>query len=154
MSLQAILDELKKFNVLESIDRSLMENEAQIVDLNIQQHVELGVDNTGLKFSSFEPYSNQTIEFKAFTGTLTNGNPIIVNLDQDGDFHDGFYIDRERLGKYNIDSKDSKRDKLVNKYDPELFGLTDKNQRFVNNEIILPDINNDIRKALSKGLNK
>jgi len=146
--LQKAIKAFNNWNLFDEFNKAIIEREAEIVDLNILQHREKGVYNTGVEVSSIFEYAPLTIELKRADGTLTSNNPDIINFHQDGDFHNGFTIDREAANKWSIDSNDSKTEELKENWesgDNKLFGLTDENQEQANT-YILEEISDSIQK--------
>lgn len=151
MTLKKSINALKKFDINEIIDKSLKDNEAQIVDFNILQHTEKGVYNTGVEISSIFEYAPLTIELKRASGTLTNNNPDIINLDDSGDWHNSGEIERINKDHWEAVFKDSKTDELEDNFNSgnnEIRGLTDENMEKVE-QIVLEDINNSLNKLFS-----
>lgn len=63
-----------------------------------------------------------------------------------GDFYKGFKIKYNGLSKpFNIFSTDSKSTDLVDKYG-DIFGLTKDNEKYLNYEIIKPELEEFIKK--------
>ena len=151
MSLKPTINKLKNWDVYEEIDKSLKKNEAEIVDMNILQHTEKGVYNTGIEINSVFEYAPLTIELKRASGTLTNNNPEIINLNDSGDYHDGYNIKRLNKKAWEIESTDSKADELDDNFNSgknEIRGLTDENQNEAEN-IISEDIANSLEVIFS-----
>ena len=146
--LQKAIKKIREFDLYESFNEAIENNEAEITDLNIAQHREKGVYNTGIEISSIFEYAPLTIELKRAEGKLTNNNPDIINLHDDGDFHRGFEINILSRNNWEIDSDDNKTEELKDNWesgDNKLFGLTNENQQEANN-IILEDIRERIQK--------
>jgi len=151
MSLKPTINKLKNWDVYEEIDKSLKKNEAEIVDMNILQHTEKGVYNTGIEINSVFEYAPLTIELKRASGTLTNNNPEIINLNDSGDYHDGYNIKRLNKKAWDIESTDSKADELDDNFNSgknEIRGLTDENKNEAEN-IISEDIANSLEVIFS-----
>ena len=151
MSLKPTINKLKNWDVYEEIDKSLKKNEAEIVDMNILQHTEKGVYNTGIEINSVFEYAPLTIELKRASGTLTNNNPDIINLNDSGDYHDGYNIKRLNKKAWDIESTDSKADELDDNFNSgknEIRGLTDENKNEAEN-IISEDIANSLEVIFS-----
>jgi len=151
MSLKPTINKLKNWDVYEEIDKSLKKNEAEIVDMNILQHTEKGVYNTGIEINSVFEYAPLTIELKRASGTLTNNNPEIINLNDSGDYHNGYNIKRLNKKAWDIESTDSKADELDDNFNSgknEIRGLTDENKNEAEN-IISEDIANSLEVIFS-----
>jgi len=151
--LNAILDLRAK---LSAINDSLMDNtlviaslskpinEAQICELNSEQQLyDYGVNALGVEISSYQPYAPLTIDIKTTKGQPSDR----VTLRDTGDFHGSFFV---KFGKDGlvIDATDSKRDKLVRKYGKQIFGLTQESKTYVSNEIVKPELLDEIKAIL------
>ena len=151
MTLKKTINALNNWDVYEVIDKSLKDNEEQIVDFNILQHTEKGVYNTGIEINSVFEYAPLTIELKRASGTLTNNNPEIINLNDSGDYHNGYNIKRLNKKAWDIESTDSKADELDDNFNSgknEIRGLTDENMAETE-QIILKDIVDSLNVILS-----
>ena len=141
--LSAINDSLMD-NTLVIASLSKPINEAQICELNSEQQLyDYGVNALGVEISSYQPYAPLTIEIKAMNGQPSDR----VTLRDNGDFHDSFFV---KFGKdgMEIDATDSKRDKLVRKYGKQIFGLTQESKTYVSNEIVKPELLDEIKAIL------
>lgn len=151
MSLQSDINKLKKWDALEETNKSIEKNKAEIVDMNILQHTEKGVYNTGVLISSIFEYAPLTVELKRASGTLTNNNPEIINLNDSGDYHDGYNIKRLSKKVWEIESTDSKSDELDDNFNSgknEIRGLTNENMDEAE-KIISSDVENSLSLILS-----
>lgn len=84
-----------------------------------------GINGKGVKIMSYAPYCAKTVYNKRRKGQPTTR----VTLRDTGAFaEEGFvkFVDGPS-GGFAITSADRKTEKLVNKYGPEIFRLTDKN---------------------------
>jgi len=122
MDIRLLHNRIKNFDVISLMPKIIKDLETTITDMNRDQ-LEAGFDSTGTKISSYHPYADSTIISKAEKGTLTNNNPDIVNLHDEGGFYDGMFLfDMER--GIAIDSRDSKTDDLRKAFDDSILGLT------------------------------
>ena len=112
---------LKKINLIKIYKECMKELEPEIIDLN-QSQLEVGKDSSG----SFLPeYADQQMyrEFKQSIGSKSGRR---YDLKVEGDFWEAMFGKLENTD-FVIDSKDSKRDRLVALTSIEIFGLTNKN---------------------------
>jgi len=141
--LSAINDSLRD-NTLVIASLSKPINEAQICELNSEQQLyDHGVNALGVDISDYQPYARFTVYVKR-----SNGQPSDrVTLRDNGDFHGSFFV---KFGKDGlaIDATDSKRDKLVRKYGKQIFGLTPESKTYVSNEILKPELLDEIKAIL------
>lgn len=111
-------------------------NTAEICDMNTEQQLyERGENALGVSISDYMPYAPLTIDIKTMKGQPTDR----VTLRDTGDFHESFFIRADNNG-FTIDATDWKREKLVNKYGRQIFGLTDENKTYLAKEILLPEL--------------
>lgn len=102
------------------IDRAVLDNEEEILDLNTAQ---LSVGKDSLDMFLDEYASEEYAEFKKAMGSEA---PLgIPDLKFEGDFYRGFTLEVQD-DFYIIYSTDEKNDKLVFKYGTSIFGLTEK----------------------------
>ena len=151
MSINKTIKALQKWDAYEVIDKSLKDNEEQIVDMNILQHTDKGVYNTGVEISSIFEYAPLTIELKRYAGTLTSNNPDIINFQDGGSYHNSGTIERKNKNSWDIEFKDSKADELDDNWNSgknEIRGLTDENMDEAE-QIILEDVVDSLNIILS-----
>lgn len=123
-------------NINETVRQALQNDEDWLIDLNaFFQLYEKGVNALGVEIASYEPYSLYTVSIKGMLGQPTDR----VTLKDTGDFHDSFYV-IYREDEFEITASDYKREALVNRYGPEIFGLTPENMAVVRDEIIRPHL--------------
>ena len=125
------------------IGNELAKLEDKIIEFNRAQ-VRYGNRADGTEIEP--PYAEITKHFKSNDGTLTNGDPTIVNLYDSGSFYAGFYILITK-DEVIIDSRDSKSDALQDKYGTEIFGLTDSNLKTVL-QIVKERVINNVREQI------
>ena len=141
--LSAINDSLRD-NTLVIASLSKPINEAQICELNSEQQLyDYGVNALGVDISDYQPYAPLTIGIKRSKGQPSDR----VTLRDNGDFHGSFFV---KFGKDGlaIDATDRKRDKLVSKYGKQIFGLTPESKTYVSNEILKPELLEEIKAIL------
>lgn len=130
---------VRKINMTDVLNEEIREQEATILDFNIERLRLKGETSDGILISSFLPYAERTIFEKSLDGTLTNNNPTIVNLRDKGDFQRAFFIIYKRKS-FSIYSRDEKTSELVFHYGEEIFGLTDSDLEKLNIQWIKPGI--------------
>jgi len=124
--------------------RIIRQNEEEILNLNRDSQLyNKGIDSDGQRI--FPTYSPFTRLIKRSEGKIFNH----VTLFDTGDFYNGFRIKFNGYGKpFNIYSTDSKSSELQENYGTNIFGLTDQNEKYVNYEIIKPDLEKFIKRNL------
>ena len=141
--LSAINDSLSD-NTLIIASLSKPINEAQICELNSEKQLyEYGVNALGVEISSYQPYAPSTVYDKRSKGQPSDR----VTLRGEGDYHGSFFVKFGKVG-LTIDATDSKRDKLVGKYGKLIFGLTPESKTYVSNEILKPELLDEIKAIL------
>lgn len=116
-------------------DRAVKENEHVIVDMNTAQLLK-GKDSDGDLLTP----EYRSDEYAAMKHGMNPRPPFATpDLFLEGDFQEGFFTRRVKMG-WEVDSKDSKRDKLANKYGDSLFGNTKEDELKINKDYILPDL--------------
>lgn len=126
---------------------TMVENEAEIIDLNTSQ-VEQGLSSEGGILGEYE--NDNYAAFKQSIGSKAPAG--IVDLKLTGDFISGFYAEPfggndERAGLF-IDSRDGKSARLESKYDG-IFGVAPENQNEFQ-DIILTEYKNKIIHVLTR----
>lgn len=111
------------------------ENEHVILDMNTETLMQ-GRDSLGEKIRP-QYYNDLYANIK----NRMNSRPGLGTPDLflEGDFHGGFFLKPAKMG-WEIDSNDEKRDKLVTKYTDSIFGNTEKDEKEINKEYILPEL--------------
>lgn len=118
-----------------------------ICDMNSQSQLyERGLDSLGVSISSYQPYTEKTIEIKQMKGQPTDR----VTLRDTGEFHASFYVTFES-DCFFIDAQDWKTEKLVNKYGYQIFGLTPENKMEIASEYLQPDLINKFKQIIANG---
>lgn len=138
---------LKSINLRAICRNAIKEHEQDIVDLQ-QEQLSAGLADQG---DELQPgYRPRTIENK-----LAKGQPVDrVTLKDTGEFYRKQYV-KYSIDKFEISSRDRKRNKLVNKYTGnrggDVFGLTPSN-KIILGEMIKPDIQDEFRERVFKAL--
>jgi hypothetical protein len=122
-------------------NRAIIENREEILDLNVAQ-LKQGKDSLG-RF--LEEYASE--DYAQFKQAMGSQAPFgVADLILEGDFTEGFVLRKEGR-EFRFDSTDEKRDKLVQMYGEEIFGLSAESQ--VN---ITPDLAESFLKHFRNGL--
>lgn len=139
---------LKKVNLRAILRNAIKEHERDALDLQKEQ-MSAGIADQG---DEIQPsYRPKTIALK-----LAKGQPVDrVTLRDTGKFYRGQYI-KYSVDKFEITSRDRKRNKLVNKYEGnrggDIFGLTPANKKYFG-QMIKPEILDEYRYRALKELN-
>lgn len=110
-----------------------------IINFNTQDQLfERGIKASGeyVPFNSpGQPYSEAYTEYKRSVGDPYDR----VTLRDSGAFYNDFIVTRVSNG-WEVDSTNEKRDKLVQNYDEDIFGLTADNTEELSIEYVLPSL--------------
>lgn len=136
--LKQVIDQLRKIDVQQIVERQVLKNEDEIVDLNTENQLSDGqYANEGY----LPDYSPASVEiFGKPSGS--------IRLFDEGDFYRGFYLETKKF-PFLVSSKDSKTDDLVERYSKDIFGFT-RNSKGQINEIILEDVQKDFKAEVTK----
>lgn len=122
--------------IIDAIVEAVKENDSIIIELNIDEQLYTrGVNRNDVPISDYAPYAMLTLEIKTQKGQPTDR----VTLQDEGDFHNSFFIDYKGDG-FEISATDWKTEALVDKYGKEILGLTDDNLRAFAEDYIKPAI--------------
>lgn len=129
----------------EVVLESVKENEAEIIDLNVQEQLfQKGIDSEGQAITP--GYAPLTISLKRQKGQPTDR----VTLRDTGDFHRSFQISYGS-DAFDFFATDPKSQELERKYGSEIFGLTlDNLQETI--EIATEEITSKSHKIILTGL--
>lgn len=133
------IDKLKKL-IPSKTENIIKKNENYILDFNRDvQLFQEGINSLGVKLKR---YSKNTINIKQ-----SQGKPFDrTTLFDTGNFTNNFKL-KINNGKYSIFSTDEKTSDLQDKYGSEIFGLTEINQKKIN-ENLQNEINEFIKNYL------
>lgn len=123
--------------------KSIEDNQSEIIDLNVSQLYDEGMTRLGVKIWDYAPYSPYTQQVKEELGQPYDR----VTLRDTGAFHESFTLRIDQDG-FDITAMDPKTGMLVEKYGPEIFGLTDQNLSYIATWIVYPDIMKQIRNKI------
>ncbi|MCG9970992.1 hypothetical protein [Christiangramia crocea] len=119
----------------EVAQKSVKNNEGIITALNTanlfsgKNALDQSLDSIGGKYKPI------TVEIKKEKGQPYNR----TTLRDTGDFYEGFFVGFKGT-TWEVESEDSKRDKLVERYGKDIFGNTPKDEKTINDKHILPDL--------------
>lgn len=125
------------------VKEALQKNEQAIVDMNVEQLYEYGMNSLGIRIDTYEPYSPYTIGVKKEKGQPYDR----VTLRDTGDFHRSFEAVIESDGFY-ITATDPKTQDLIDRYGREIFGLTPESRQTLVIDYVLPVVTEQIRKEI------
>ena len=131
------------------------ENEKAIVDLNREDQIfQKGIDANGRSLFKYERSTQGTwlAEYRANLipnpkgGNKTFGEP--YNMFWTGSSYNTFKAYLRGATSLFITAAPFARKRLIDNSSPNIFGLTDDNERIANYDIILPALNEKIKKLL------
>ena len=125
------------------VRRAVQENTDKIVELNVEQLYEYGINSLGVSIDTYAPYSPYTIRAKNEKGQPTDR----VTLRDTGDFHKSFEVVVGPVDFY-ITATDYKTDMLVERYGEKIFGLIPQNKIELAQKYLYPAVMTEINKEL------
>ena len=123
--------------------KALEQNQQKIVELNVEQLYEYGVNSLGIRIDTYQPYTPYTVRIKQEKGQPYDR----VTLRDTGDFHKSFEVVFDPNGFY-LTATDWKTQELVDKYGGKIFGLIPENRKELVTEYVVPVVTEEIRKEL------
>lgn len=126
------------------IKKAVEEKKEDIVEMNVSQLYDEGVNRLGIAISTYAPYAPRTIQLKTKKGQPTDR----VTLRDTGAFHKSFTLEIGPVGFY-ITATDYKTQELVDKYGANIFGLTSDNLAALSYELF-PLVMQQIDKEIFK----
>ena len=125
------------------IRKAVQENTDKIVELNVEQLYEYGINSLGISIDTYAPYSPYTVRVKNEKGQPTDR----VTLRDTGDFHKSFGAVVGPVDFY-ITATDYKTDMLVERYGEKIFGLIPQNKTELVQKYLYPAVMTEINKEL------
>jgi len=125
------------------VRKAVQENTDKIVELNVEQLYEYGVNSLGISIDTYAPYSPYTIKVKNEKGQPTDR----VTLRDTGAFHKSFEVVVGPVDFY-ITATDYKTDMLIEKYGEKIFGLIPQNKTELAQKYLYPAVMTEINKEL------
>ena len=123
--------------------QAVRENTSKIIEMNVGQLNDHGVNSLGIRIDTYAPYSPYTVRVKTEKGQPTDR----VTLRDTGEFHKSFEVVIDPTGFY-ITATDSKTNELVDKYGEKIFGLIPENKSELLHQYLYPSVLGQIRKEL------
>ncbi len=123
--------------------KALEQNQQRIVEMNVEQLYDYGMNSLGIRIDTYEPYSPYTVRIKQEKGQPYDR----VTLRDTGDFHKSFGVVFEPVGFY-ITSTDYKTQDLIDKYGARIFGLTSENKQDLTIKYVVPVVREEIKREL------
>lgn len=125
------------------IRKALEQNQEKIVELNVEQLYDYGINSLGIRIDTYAPYSPYTVYIKKEKGQPYDR----VTLRDTGDFHSSFEVIFNPASFY-ITATDSKTQELIDRYGENIFGLTAENRTEFTKEYVVPEVIKDLRKEI------
>jgi len=123
--------------------KALEKNKEKIVELNVEQLYDYGINSLGIRIDTYDPYSPYTIRVKKEKGQPYDR----VTLRDTGDFHKSFEVVFDPASFY-ITATDGKTQMLVERYGERIFGLTAENRKELTEQYVIPEVAKEIRQEL------
>lgn len=134
--LNTAIAEISKIDLSEIVEQVILSKEDEVTSLNTDNQLYRGIDALG---QSIQPeYTALTKKIKQRKGQPSDR----VTLKDTGSFYDKFTLKTKKF-PFEITSSDSKKDKLVEKYGEDVFGLNDDSK-----DKLVIKISNDVSKGL------
>lgn len=123
--------------------KALEQNQQRIVEMNVEQLYDYGMNSLGIRIDTYEPYSPYTVRIKQEKGQPYDR----VTLRDTGDFHKSFEVVFEPVGFY-ITATDYKTQDLIDRYGARIFGLTPENKQDLTIKYVVPVVREEIKREL------
>lgn len=137
--------ETVEMNMLDGVyvKKAVEENTEKIVEMNVEQLYDFGINALGISIDTYAPYSPYTVRVKTEKGQPTDR----VTLRDTGDFHKSFEVVVGPTDFY-ITATDYKTADLVEKYGERIFGLIPQNKTELARKYLYPIVIKEIRQSL------
>lgn len=137
--------ETVEMNMLDGVyvKKAVEENTEKIVEMNVEQLYDFGINALGISIDTYAPYSPYTVRVKTEKGQPTDR----VTLRDTGDFHKSFEVVVGPTDFY-ITATDYKTADLVEKYGERIFGLIPQNKTELARTYLYPIVIKEIRQSL------
>lgn len=142
-TLDDYLNDLRQLsnNLNKIVESAIIKNEGLILQRLKLRLFNTGIDGSGKKITP--EYSENTVAIKIQNNQRTSH----VTLRDTGIFYASMYLDYdERNNQIFVDSDDPKKMFLIDKYGPDILGLTKEDQDFIIFSIIEPEIIKELNK--------
>lgn len=123
--------------------KALEQNQQKIVEANVEQLYEYGINSLDIRIDTYQPYTPYTVRIKQEKGQPYDR----VTLRDTGDFQKSFEVVFEPVGFY-ITATDYKTQDLVDKYGAKIFGLTKENRQEIATKYVLPVVTEEIKREM------
>lgn len=145
LALRTLQNEVEYFkgNISQYIENAVKEKEDAVIKALQNQLYVRGINSKGIKIMSYMPYTETTVNIKSQKHQPTTR----VTLKDTGSFYAHMHVIYEPDG-FRITSDDIKTDALVDKYGPEILGLTEQNLT----RILTIHIRKSLRRQLRNGI--
>jgi hypothetical protein len=136
-----------------SADAIAAKTTQQVIDLNIIQLSQYGIDSNGDTLKYRKPrkapasgvYSDRYTIYKAKRG----GNVSFVDLRLTGEFYASIYIDRLKAGEFKLTTQYDIAEFIEQNYSDHILGLTQDNGQKYLTETIAPEVQKTITQHLA-----
>ena len=116
-------------------EMAVQEHSNVIIDMNTEQLWQ-GKNSEGVELASIGgDYAPATVEYKKLKGDPYDR----VTLHDERDFTENFFVKPVKMG-WEVDSKDSKTNKLKEDWGDDIFGNTKEDEKEINDEYIKPEM--------------
>lgn len=122
---------------------AVKEHESVIIERNVEQLYEFGINSLGIYIDTYAPYTPYTIRLKTEKGQPTDR----VTLRDTGAFHRSFIVETGPEEFY-ITATDPKTEELVQKYGGRIFGLLEQNKIEISHTYLYPSVMKQVNKIL------
>lgn len=123
--------------------KALEQNKQKIIELNVEQLYDYGINSLGIRIDTYEPYSPYTERIKEEKGQPYDR----VTLRDTGEFHKSFEVVFDPAYFY-LTATDSKTQDLIERYGEHIFGLIAENKKELTEQYVVPEITKEIRREL------
>ena len=123
--------------------KALEQNQQKIIEANVEQLYEYGINSLGIPIDTYQPYTPYTVRIKQEKGQPYDR----VTLRDTGDFQKSFEVVFEPAGFY-ITATDYKTQDLIDKYGAKIFGLTKENRQEIATKYVLPVVTEEIKREM------
>lgn len=125
------------------IRKALEQNQQKIVEANVEQLYEYGINSLGIRIDTYQPYTPYTVRIKQEKGQPYDR----VTLRDTGDFQKSFEVVFEPIGFY-ITATDYKTQDLIDKYGAKIFGLIKENRQEIAIKYVFPVVTEEIKREM------
>lgn len=146
MALRDVVKALRRIKVEDLALEATEKFKEEILDLNTEEQLFKGVDAQGQSLGEYSPF---TVEIKEAKGQPTDR----VTLKDEGDFYNSLFTNTDRF-PVKIDSKDPKRNELVERFGTDILGLTGENKDKIVDDQIKEDTQDRFKASVSEAFKR